>query len=474
MKSVLVGNGINIQFGGKAFSNRFIMMRIVNNARAGKYNQLFDNTLSGGEIVELFNGFLSYANGVLAGEYDDIKDPDLSFAVQDFKSRFQYRVKFEKHHEIPLEDWFLLMELFYAKNPDLLSQRVASKQGLERIVLDAIYNDGRIQNIYSSMSKRVRKYFSGFDNIFTLNYDNNLEMLTRKTVFHLHGDFSVPADSENPITAQGFCRINNGQSVVTPGFSHCYCNALLNYSGELKYKQAEKNRASTRFMEQIRESNALGDYDFSQIELAAEKTAPEAIEWIKAFCDHPELIARTDYHFDDLVALDGELHIIGLSQNNDSHIFRCIDRSNVRKVVFYHHGNAPSKLPICKPVEFVNVKDLWKQLDASTPKYNCNPHIPNTDGVEDIIKALNAISFDEITREEIEQELSRIPSFISDPLCEEALSFMESQKKAGPPKDAEEQMRQFMAISQIALREGILPTCFYILLLNYMNAHKQA
>ena len=70
--------------------------------------------------------------------------------------------------------------------------------------------------------------------------------------------------------------------------------------------------------------------------------------------------------------------------------------------------------------------------------------------------------------------MSRIPSFISDPLCEEALSFMESQKKAGPPKDAEEQMRQFMAISQIALREGILPTCFYILLLNYMNAHKQA
>lgn len=29
MKSVLLGNGINIQFGGKAYSNDFIMKRII-------------------------------------------------------------------------------------------------------------------------------------------------------------------------------------------------------------------------------------------------------------------------------------------------------------------------------------------------------------------------------------------------------------------------------------------------------------
>ena len=37
-KSVLLGNGINIQFGGKAYSNRFILSRIVFNAQCDKYD----------------------------------------------------------------------------------------------------------------------------------------------------------------------------------------------------------------------------------------------------------------------------------------------------------------------------------------------------------------------------------------------------------------------------------------------------
>ena len=32
-RTVLLGNGINIQFGGKAYSNRFILSRIIFNAR---------------------------------------------------------------------------------------------------------------------------------------------------------------------------------------------------------------------------------------------------------------------------------------------------------------------------------------------------------------------------------------------------------------------------------------------------------
>lgn len=42
MKSVLLGNGINIQFGGKAYSNNFIMQRIIFNAKANKYDPLFN------------------------------------------------------------------------------------------------------------------------------------------------------------------------------------------------------------------------------------------------------------------------------------------------------------------------------------------------------------------------------------------------------------------------------------------------
>lgn len=72
MKSVLLGNGINIQFGGKAYSNRFIMSRIIFNAQCDKYNSLFDGTLSGSEIEQIFRGLLPTANAVLNGKYDKV------------------------------------------------------------------------------------------------------------------------------------------------------------------------------------------------------------------------------------------------------------------------------------------------------------------------------------------------------------------------------------------------------------------
>lgn len=71
-KSVLLGNGINIQFGGKAYSNRFILSRIVFNALCDEYDNLFESTLSGKEIENIFRGLLPTANSVLDGKYDEI------------------------------------------------------------------------------------------------------------------------------------------------------------------------------------------------------------------------------------------------------------------------------------------------------------------------------------------------------------------------------------------------------------------
>lgn len=108
------------------------------------------------------------------------------------------------------------------------------------MILDSIYNEGKLQEIYKSMSKKVKDYFADYDEIFTLNYDNNIEHLMGKNVFHLHGDFSVLADSENPNTVNGYIRNKEGKTVVIPAYEHCYCKALLNYSGKLKLKKRKK------------------------------------------------------------------------------------------------------------------------------------------------------------------------------------------------------------------------------------------
>lgn len=471
MKSVLLGNGIDIQFGGKAYSNRFIMSRIIFGAQTGKYDPLFDGTISGDEIASVFKGFLPLANAILAGMYDTIPDENVLIAIQDFQKRFAWKKAFNKYYEIPLEDWFMLMQVFYFDHPDIADQMGSAKQAVARIVLDAIYNDGRIQLLYKTMGKQVRRFFCGFDNIFTLNYDNNIENLCKKQVYHLHGDFSVPMDCENPQMAQGYCRISSGKSVVVPNYEHCFCNALLDYSGELKYNIAKMNVTYSRFLEEARNM----DHDSPEYQRAIEtikKKVPESIAWIDAYCEHPELHAATDYHFSELSSLTGELHVIGMSPQNDSHIFRCIEESNVDKVVFYRYGSEPVKLPLSKKVEVADVTKLWKELDACRTKYNCKAVFPDTTKAADFLRALNALSFDEISRDEIIAELREIPAFVSEPLCKEAISLMQSEKKKGAPKDFDELGRQFKAVSRIALREGIFPSTFYLLLVEYMNTHK--
>lgn len=472
MKSILLGNGIDIQFGGKAYSNRFIMSRVVFNAQTGKYDSLFDSTITGDEIAKVFRGFLPIANSVLKGKYDSITvAKDLSEAIQDFKARFQGKGAFHKYHEIPLEDWFMLMQIFSLEHPDIANQIGSAKQAVERIVLDAIYNDGKIQTLCSSMGKHVQRFLNSFDCIFTLNYDNNVENLCKRQVFHLHGDFSVPMDSENPQIAQGYYRVASGQSVIVPGFEHCFCNALLDYSGDLKLKRAKANSDYTRFLEYARNTDRHNDSEYNRAIETFSKTAPESICWINAYCNHPDLLPATDYHFADLSSLTGELHIIGMSPQNDGHIFRCIEESKVEKVVFYRHGSHPVNLPLTKMVEISDVSALWKRLDANKPKYNCKVNLPDTSKVSEFIEALNALSFDEISREEMIQELSEIPLFLSDSLCKEAIDLMELNNEIGPPKDLDDLKRQFMAISQIALREGIYPSTLYMLLMNYMNTH---
>lgn len=53
-KSILIGNGFNINFGGAAYTNQFIIKRIIFNVRADKYDALFDGLVSGDEIARIF------------------------------------------------------------------------------------------------------------------------------------------------------------------------------------------------------------------------------------------------------------------------------------------------------------------------------------------------------------------------------------------------------------------------------------
>lgn len=457
-KSVLIGNGININFGGKAYTNDYIIKRIIFNARANKYNSLFDGEISGDEIASIFVGLATWANDISGGKYDAIIHDAEKPILEDFKARYNW--KLTHYYEVGLEDWLFILHVYFLQNADIADNWPSVKQAIGRMMLDAIYNDGDIQNLHKVMGRPVKRWLLEFGNVFTLNYDNNVEDLIKRPVFHLHGDFRTLANSEDPHTLMGYTREKNDEIVVIPQFEHCYCNALLDYSGWNKYTIAHAFERSTEGLLSLENSGISPDALPTPVQ-----------EMLRLHKEHPELEFGCNYHFTEFRELTGELHIIGMSPNNDSHIFKLIDESNIEKVVFYYfsEGEAKNGLPVHQKVEHKSAQELWRRLCASPKKYNCKYPIPQSDEVKKFFEIFNLMSGDKVSEIDIIKSANSIPKFKAEELC---TTVIEELKACGAPKDEKQQQRLFLKVSRIALRNGVLPSALYMHLVIGMKTRK--
>ena len=450
-KSILIGNGININFGGKAYSNQFILKRIIFNARAGKYCPLVNDIVSGEMIAIIFENFVSIANDIREGKYDAYISGEDVDILEDFKNRYNWRLA--HYYEVGLEDWFFILHIYCLLYKELTENQKVLKQGFARMMLDSIYNDGDIQKLYMRMGRPVKKWLLEFDNVFTLNYDNNIEELTHKQVFHLHGDYRTLTHSLDPATLFGYIRKQKGERIEIPkGFKHCFCNALLDFAGDHKYKIA------LAF-----EKGEEGFLDLAR-RCVPEDALPGSIsELLDAQSQHPELKFGVQYHFKEFRTLRGELHIIGMSPNNDSHIFKQIDESSIQKVVFYYYSDSEKrKLPIHQEVEYKSAKQLWKSLNVAPKKFNCKYPLPEKDKLSKILTISNSLSCDSISEEELVREVNSIPQFEIKRLCDMVDEELQRQKEEKSPQNIDEFLKYSREISRIALRYGILPSALFV------------
>ena len=461
-KSILVGNGININFGGKAYTNNYIIKRILFNARANKYAPLFNDEIDGDEIASIFINLANLVNEITDGKYDSIIPAEERPILEDFKTRYNW--KLTHYYEVGLEDWLFILHVYFLQNADIADNWSSAKQGFERMMLDAIYNDGDIQKLHEVMGKPVKRWLLEFNEVFTLNYDNNIEDLIKRPVFHLHGDFRTLANSENPQTLMGYIRFNRGENVVIPQFEHCFCNALFDYAGEHKYEIAYAFEKGAEGFQSLAKSGIPSMFFPAPLE-----------ELMRIHKEHPELSFGSNYHFTEFRELAGELHIIGMSPNNDSHIFKLIDESNIEKVVFYYHSDSIAKkrpLSVHQKVEYRSVQELWKQQKVSAKRYDCEYTIPRSDEVREFFEVINLMSGDKVSEADIIKSANSIPRFEAERLCKIVIEEMKAQQKLGAPKDEKEQQRQFHEISRIALRNGILPSALYLHVIMGMNTSK--
>ena len=460
MKSILVGNGVNIQFGGKAYTSEYILQRIKYKAKQDKYRELFADSISGKEIVIFLDNLVDFCNGILNNKYDNlITSNDDRAVLQEFKERYK-NWNITESKDIMLEDWFFLIHIFFLKNPDLIENEKNAIQGFEMLVLDAIYNNGAIQEVHKKSNREYKRFLRSFDKIFTVNYDNNIEALVGKEVFHLHGDFSTLADSENPSTVNGFIRTRDNKTVIIPNYEHCFCNALLNYNGKLKYKKAQENHKSNIELQKCYDNFNSNPQNFDKIS----ELSPEIYELITTKIKYPELQMATEYHFEEFSNIDTEIHILGLSPNNDSHIIDLINKNDKLKTVFFYYFTSQEekqarKIFSTKKLKCIQVNDLWKQLDCKQKIYNCNYNIDYSKmNILEICKLFS--EYPSATTEKIDKEINSIPKFEMSRLANLAKKTLSAQIT---PK-SEEELKQLLAeISFIALREGISPPVLYLI-----------
>jgi len=486
VQSLLVGNGIDIQIEGMDFHNKWIIVRLLADAKVGKFVDLFKNpksdtpAISADDLVELFLSMPTIGNKVKNGEYDCLIDkaeePEIYEALISFKSRYVDEV--HSAEEIGLEDWLFLLRVFLQEQPDLLPLYETAKQGFERVVLDAIYCNGDAQRLHKNIGKNAKEFFCGFDNVFTINYDNALEKATGKEVFHLHGDFETKAISENPDTAYGYLRQQTGEAVYfPPQFQHCNCNAILNYSGDSKYRLATAL------------SNSL--YEFERLKVLFEENRKEAESIISKFPAEQQKIIRLglekdlpfgyNYHFNRLEQLTGELTIIGIAPQNDSHLFECINRSNLDKVVFYHfypYEGAPDPiLPISKPYEIEDVHELWSSLGLQSPTYisptvrdfsfKALKHKSETQKFTDVFNTFETKG-NSVTIEEICNQLKSIPKETEKSIIKMMILEIQKDKYHASPKTEKDLFSQFRSFGRTLVTASLCPQALYFLYLSNM------
>lgn len=145
-----------------------------------------------------------------------------------------------------MEDCFLAFEVFNNrfKVKDGEEQSESYRKILftlfSQMLVDGIYNDGDIDDVYKNFYMGMNTYLGKFSKIFTTNYDYNLEKVLGSTdkVCHLHGEFDKLAP-EYDVTSLYYIdhelACNELISKKIPNMNQIYSDTIMSWSWLDKY-----------------------------------------------------------------------------------------------------------------------------------------------------------------------------------------------------------------------------------------------
>jgi len=367
MNNIIIGNGVNIQFGGWDYTNKSIVERALFKLKTGDYSKDVYTEEIEIWIKMLFQAFPNF----LKGYYDKLAVlKDEKEELLNFKKRYNKKTRI---YEIGFEDFFLLNELHCRKNKIGNPERYYFQEFLRRLFLDSIYNNGKINQIYRNFNERFIAFLNSYHNIFTTNYDRNIELATNREVLYLHGAFHVLDNVYDPNSFRNQLSDRPVEkSPVIKGYEHVFSTALTGSSGAFKQHAAESLELANSGIEKFAE----GMKNKPEIRREIEKwkdsdndIVRNLYEAIKLKTQKPNLKFPIDYALNKLKEIKGTITFIGLSPNNDTHILSTIlNNEQIDQIEFYYYKESEKKDVSLffhnKRIETKNVTRFWNEITS--------------------------------------------------------------------------------------------------------------
>lgn len=368
MKNLIVGNGINIQFGGTDNTNKSIIIRAIRNCKQLEFPKhiIVDDpdlmlTMIGHLFLEvqslLKDGYDKYALSSVEKE-----------GLEEFRNRYK-RFPNLKLTDIGFEDYYLIYDLFCHRHKITSSEKVIIKDAIRAFFLHSIYNKGKINEIHNNYPAKLLDFFNTFDCIFTTNYDKNIEISCNKNLFYLHGAFHIKKDEYNPESIRNkLLNKNKKDYQIDENYYYLYSNALTDYSGDLKSFSITQSGYANSSIEKmvkgyIENESIRKDIDSWQND--SNQILQNMYESIKLKIRYPDLKFNETYPIKQFQEIKGSVEILGLSPFNDNHIFKGINENTKIENVIYYFYDLKEQVLVEKLLKnfnviFVNVMDFWR------------------------------------------------------------------------------------------------------------------
>ncbi|MGE8207667.1 hypothetical protein ACQKP0_24660 [Heyndrickxia sp. NPDC080065] len=368
MKTILYGNGITIQFGGKDYFNDRIIKRAINNINT----KSFPSEIYPREVKDWILLLHEKIPLIIKGYYDNYANTtEMRNSLVHFKNRYKTISNKTKVHEIGFEDYFLVHFLVCGKENIVNPERYHMTESLRCFFIDSIYNKGKIQTLYEKFPKEFVAFVNEFDNIFTTNYDWNIEKAIGRNVEYIHGSFHHLAEVYDPNSFRNMLSDSPiKEAVFIDGYEYLYSNALTSYSGNNKKfvldMGLQANIAMDKFAKGLEENPEL----WNEVETWKDVDNPilrNLYESIKLKTKDKKLEFKENNSLKIFSEIEGDLSIIGLSPYNDNHIFEAIlNNKKLSKIEFYYFDISETKLVTSilleKNIHFKDVREFWNKF----------------------------------------------------------------------------------------------------------------